>query len=217
MISTVGYEGNALVHHCHCGRWGAFGFDVSLREGKLGKWYCGEHRPDKSDGAQAPIIVTLADVWKAKAIEVGKARQAYAVANNLRRIGKSLDNPEIFHISGAMAEVGTAKHYRLRWLANVGNTHGVDVGGIIEVRSSTVPSYNLGIRPKDHDDRPYVFAIVHLADYRVELRGWLWGREGKGNPDIWDEECGCWFNRPPYRPLYELEALVPKLLAAVKP
>ena len=30
-------------HYCHCGEWGAFGFNVSLRKGQLGTWYCAEH------------------------------------------------------------------------------------------------------------------------------------------------------------------------------
>jgi hypothetical protein len=34
----------AFMHYCHCGRWGAFGYDVDLLRGKLGRWYCTEHR-----------------------------------------------------------------------------------------------------------------------------------------------------------------------------
>jgi hypothetical protein len=37
----------AFVHFCcRCGRFGAFGYGVRLRAGQLGRWYCGEHRPD---------------------------------------------------------------------------------------------------------------------------------------------------------------------------
>jgi hypothetical protein len=35
-----------FLHFCHCGSWGAFGYGVSLRNGKPGKWFCGRHRPD---------------------------------------------------------------------------------------------------------------------------------------------------------------------------
>jgi hypothetical protein len=32
-------------HFCHtCGRWGAFGYDVSAE--RLGRWFCLQHRPD---------------------------------------------------------------------------------------------------------------------------------------------------------------------------
>jgi hypothetical protein len=35
-------------HYCHCGRWGLFGYGVSLREEKPGVWFCSEHRPEKA-------------------------------------------------------------------------------------------------------------------------------------------------------------------------
>ena len=40
-------EGNGvLLHFCvECGRFGRFGVGVSPRQGQLGRWYCGEHRP----------------------------------------------------------------------------------------------------------------------------------------------------------------------------
>jgi hypothetical protein len=35
-----------FLHFCiHCGRFAAFGYGVPLRAGRLGRWYCGEHRP----------------------------------------------------------------------------------------------------------------------------------------------------------------------------
>jgi hypothetical protein len=35
-----------LLHFCvECGRWGAFGYGVSLRTGRVGRWYCTAHRP----------------------------------------------------------------------------------------------------------------------------------------------------------------------------
>ena len=38
--------GGALLHFCvECGRFGPFGYGVSLRAGQLGRWYCREHRP----------------------------------------------------------------------------------------------------------------------------------------------------------------------------
>ncbi len=37
---------NAFLHFCEvCGRFAAFGYGVRLRAGQLGRWYCGEHRP----------------------------------------------------------------------------------------------------------------------------------------------------------------------------
>jgi hypothetical protein len=41
---------DAFLHFCYrCGRLAAFGYDVCLRAGRLGRWYCGEHRPDQWD------------------------------------------------------------------------------------------------------------------------------------------------------------------------
>jgi hypothetical protein len=38
-----------FVHHCYCGTWAAFGYDVSLRAGKEGNWFCAVHRPDRGN------------------------------------------------------------------------------------------------------------------------------------------------------------------------
>jgi hypothetical protein len=38
--------GRMFLHFCiECGRWGAFGYGVNLRAGRLGGWYCAPHRP----------------------------------------------------------------------------------------------------------------------------------------------------------------------------
>jgi hypothetical protein len=35
-----------FAHFCaECGRWGAYGYGVNLRAGRLGRWYCAAHRP----------------------------------------------------------------------------------------------------------------------------------------------------------------------------
>jgi hypothetical protein len=37
---------DAFLHFCRqCGRFAAFGYGVHLRAGRLGRWYCGKHRP----------------------------------------------------------------------------------------------------------------------------------------------------------------------------
>jgi len=44
---VVMLENGAFLHFCcECGRFGAFGYRVRLRAGQLGRWYCGEHRPN---------------------------------------------------------------------------------------------------------------------------------------------------------------------------
>ncbi len=39
-------NGTFLHFCCRCGRFAAFGYGVRLRAGRLGRWYCGEHRPE---------------------------------------------------------------------------------------------------------------------------------------------------------------------------
>jgi hypothetical protein len=41
-----------------CGRWGAFGYGVDLRKGRLGQWYCAAHRPEVTAGR--PMLRRLA-------------------------------------------------------------------------------------------------------------------------------------------------------------
>jgi hypothetical protein len=42
----AGYRDGVFLHFCsECGAWGAFGYGVNLRAGRLGRWYCAAHRP----------------------------------------------------------------------------------------------------------------------------------------------------------------------------
>jgi hypothetical protein len=33
-----------ILHACHCGRWGAYGFGVSFKDGLPGTWFCAAHK-----------------------------------------------------------------------------------------------------------------------------------------------------------------------------
>ena len=41
-----------FIHLCWCGRWGMHGFNYDPRHGRLGTWFCGEHKPSKCDGGE---------------------------------------------------------------------------------------------------------------------------------------------------------------------
>jgi hypothetical protein len=42
--------GGVFLHFCvECGRFGPFGYNVTLRAGQLGRWYCQDHRPQEQD------------------------------------------------------------------------------------------------------------------------------------------------------------------------
>lgn len=44
-LQPVTSDGGFVHYCCKCGAWGAFGYGVSLLKGRLGTWYCREHRP----------------------------------------------------------------------------------------------------------------------------------------------------------------------------
>jgi DNA N-6-adenine-methyltransferase (Dam) len=45
----VGFDAQGrFLHYCDvCGEWGAFGYGAFPSKGRLGKWFCGAHRPSK--------------------------------------------------------------------------------------------------------------------------------------------------------------------------
>jgi hypothetical protein len=48
---------DGFLHFCvECGRWGAFGYGVDLRKGRLGQWYCAAHRPEATAGARGEQV-----------------------------------------------------------------------------------------------------------------------------------------------------------------
>lgn len=66
-MSQPGFVGHdkagRFLHYCHCGEWGAYGYDVALNRDQLGTWYCLEHRPPPPVPAprqEAPPLPPLA-------------------------------------------------------------------------------------------------------------------------------------------------------------
>lgn len=37
------FKRSLFEHYCRCGKWGSFGYGVSLLKGKEGEWFCREH------------------------------------------------------------------------------------------------------------------------------------------------------------------------------
>jgi len=163
---------------------------------------------------------SLSEFWQNRAIEVGKQRQADALAAGYVRYCNGPDNPEIYHIHGAVTEAGVASQFKMRWDWEKRTVGGIDVGGLIEVRSR--PAYKidrreLGIRPRDRElgkaHLPFVLVWVY-ADLSMELKGWLYGWEGMHEDDEalhrarWNANSKCWYNPPPYRSIDELKAII---------
>jgi hypothetical protein len=89
------------------------------------------------------------------------------------------DNDEMTHVHAMRAELAVAKAFNLFWSGSVGNKDAVDVGGILEVRSSArTGNSRLILHPTDRDDYPYIFADVSAAP-TIRLCGWIMGRDGK--------------------------------------
>jgi hypothetical protein len=56
---TEELPGRIFLHFCiECGRWGAFGYGVNLRAGRLGAWYCATHRPQCQGRSTVTAIAT---------------------------------------------------------------------------------------------------------------------------------------------------------------
>jgi len=154
--------------------------------------------------------LTLSEMWKEIAIDVGTKRFNNAVVNNYENYGAVEGAQLIFNVKGTVGEAGVAAHFRQPWNRKVGDLKSIDVGKIIEVRGRK-PYSDLGIRPahKDKLRLPHVLVWVY-DDYSMDLRGWLFGYEGaheKGGEldrKRWHQRSGCWYNPPPYRPLDEL-------------
>jgi hypothetical protein len=50
--SAEPFDDDGFVHSCYCGKWGFFGYDVALLMGRIGTWFCAEHRPDDEAGLE---------------------------------------------------------------------------------------------------------------------------------------------------------------------
>ena len=79
-------------------------------------------------------------------------------------------------IIGALAEAAISKEFNLYWDPAVGETNRVDVGGKVEVRSVSAPTYHLIFHRKDKPHMPYV--LVYPAGFDIHLLGWMYGRDG---------------------------------------
>lgn len=148
--------------------------------------------------------ITLSPEWEKIAADIGRQRQEYAEAHNLKNYGGrcfarefALEN----HIMGARAEAATAKACHVPWRPTVDRSGGIDVDGRIEVRGRRMPGTgHLSMRPPHKNELPYV--LVHAfrpfqCGGVLDVIGWLWGHEmtARGGPC----HFGVTYIAPPYR------------------
>jgi hypothetical protein len=117
--------------------------------------------------------------------------------------GASAGDSEQCHITGAVGEACVAKMLKSYWLG-VGKFRGPDVSNI-QVRTRSKPHHSLILHREDSDSD--VFVSVYAAEGVGEVRGWIYGRDGK-REEFWSDPAS---GRPAFfvpnealRPIEEL-------------
>lgn len=82
-----------------------------------------------------------------------------------------------WNINGACGEQVVAKWLGVSWDGAFGNFRAADVGGIVEVRTTTRHDYPLALHPSDPDDAPFI--LVTGLGPRWRIQGFLRGSKGK--------------------------------------
>lgn len=95
------------------------------------------------------------------------------------------------HIEGALGERAVSKYLGIPWDGALGNYNANDVGRY-EVRTTTSRNNRLILHDRDKDDRPYVLVVGANGEY--DIKGWIYGAEGK-DAQYWSDPLG---GRPAY-------------------
>jgi hypothetical protein len=133
------------------------------------------------------VLVTLSWAEIFLAAEVAKMR---AIKNLQSRLADRYGDTERmgfdFHFLGCLGEIALAKHAGRYWSGNVGNFRAADVGAY-QVRACGERHHCMILHHEDDDGHPFVNALA-LRELlpAVQLRGWLFGHEGK-QPGFWRE------------------------------
>lgn len=153
--------------------------------------------PQMKLGAEVGVMRTLSAINKNRA-----SRGVNTSGKGKRHCESYTDN-----IIGAQGEFTVSLEYNLSWDGALGDLDARDVGGLLEVRSSTRFNHDLCLHEWDKDDRPYVSVLVD--GNRFVMHGWLFGHEGKKD-QFWRDGAEGW---PafwvPRRLLHDLDDLDP--------
>lgn len=124
-----------------------------------------------------PVFVKLTLPEKHMCKWCGRERWRYACARNLDAgDGPSQGNgsPDN-HMRGCLCEYAASIALNLFWRPHIGETKAIDIGDIIEVRSTRKPEGALTIKPADAD-RPHVL-VYPQTDLIYAVVGWIWPSE----------------------------------------
>lgn len=150
------------------------------------------------------MTVTLSWTEVMTAAQVGVMRQVQNLREGRRhRFGAKDEDGWGMHIEGAAGELVVAKALGLYW-PGVGRLRAADVGEL-QVRTRSLPTYDLIVHPDDDDDAPCVLVTGRVPTF--EVRGWLLGKDAK-QPRYWKDPAG---GRPaffvPQPALHPMDAL----------
>jgi hypothetical protein len=137
-------------------------------------------------------IVHLEDAEYRVCVWLGKQRFLIARARGWRARGAAAEQlDEASDICGACCEFAAAVILNLYWRPQVGR-RGIDVGGLVEVRSTNLKGGRLIIKPDDHG--PHIL-IRQLSERDYDAPGWLDAAKAKGGRYPLDATHGeaCWF------------------------
>jgi hypothetical protein len=111
----------------------------------------------------------------------GRARQAYAVEHGIRDAYGFHGHGLRAHMIGALGEVVVADYLGVEWTAFAERFQDIeaDCGTDLQVRAVIRPAHRLMLRPHDRDDQRFVSVYLALGFESADIRGWLWGAEGK--------------------------------------
>ena len=95
---------------------------------------------------------------------------------------------------GCLAEAAVAQRLGIPYDGSVNRFHDRPDVGAFEVRATDRRHGCLILRDNDHPDRPYVLAVGDGVRPVIELRGWLWGWEGRRSEWLRDphNRRPCW-------------------------
>ncbi len=142
--------------------------------------------------------------WEfARAATVGVQRQIAALLKP--HTGYTPKDPWGSHIEGACGELGFAKGLNFYWDGGV-NTYslGQDVF-LYQVRTRSLPTNDLIIRPQDKDDDVFVLVVGKAPNFTIV--GWIFGFEAKQKQfwQVTEQGDPAWF--VPQAALYCLSTL----------
>jgi hypothetical protein len=187
-------------HLCHCGRWGAFGYGRFMRQGEMGTWYCGKHRPQGPVPVNEVIVALTADqiAW---VDDKSYKRTVERWEQGARPQGGQpvdFDTWVAENKMGARGEaavrVWSGKTIRWRFLEPLNKTdaNGVrermpDFGDFIDVKTVNYSRAQLWLTPAAPPEWAFLLVSCNLhPQYRII--GWCYGRDAMVD-QYWNESA----------------------------